>query len=584
MVTLKINDLTVSVPEGTSILRAAASVGINIPSLCYFKDLNEIGACRVCCVEVEGEGKLVTSCNNVVREGMSVRTNSPRARQARKVNVELILSQHDCRCAVCLRSGTCKLQKVANDLGIKGTRYPEALPKAAKIVDWTTTFPLYRDPKKCIKCMRCVQVCDKIQSLGVWDVSGSGSRTTVDVSHNRFIKEADCVLCGQCITHCPVGALRERDDTDTAFEALADPKKVTVVQMAPAVRTAWGESLGLKAGEVSAEQMVAALKKMGFDYVFDTNFSADLTIMEEATELIARLTKGELKEFPMFTSCCPGWIRFMKSQYPEYVKYLSTSKSPQQMFGAITKTWFAKRIGVEPENIFSMSLMPCLAKKAECALPTMKNNDIPDVDLSLTTREIVRMIRSENILPKDLPAVDFDSPLGTATGAGVIFGATGGVMEAALRSANYFVTGKNADADAFRSVRGQAGWKEATFDVGGIPVRCAVASGLANARRLVEALIRGEVHYEFVEVMACPGGCVGGGGQPISINDEELAEARGKILYGLDKVANLRHSHDNPVIQELYNQYLEKPGSELAEHLLHTDHEGWVMPLAVTKK
>ena len=337
MVNVLINDVPVSVPEGTTIMDAAASVGIEIPNLCYLKDLNEISACRVCCVEIEGEGKLVPSCNNVVAEGMVIHTNTPRVREARRTNVELILSQHDNKCATCTRSGTCHLQKVANDLGVLTVPYPADLAKGKKAF-WTTTFPLYRDTNKCIKCMRCVQVCDKIQSLSVWDVSGSGSRTTIDVSGNRVIKESDCSLCGQCITHCPTGALRERDDTAGAFAALASPDKVTVVQIAPAVRTAWGEAFGLESGAATVGQLVTALRQMGARYVYDTTFSADLTIMEEGTELLHRLQAGDLDKQPMFTSCCPGWVRFLKSQYPEMTGHLSTAKSPQQMFGAVAKT------------------------------------------------------------------------------------------------------------------------------------------------------------------------------------------------------------------------------------------------------
>ncbi len=433
MVTVTINGVSVSVPEGTTILDAAASAGIEIPNLCYLKDINEISACRVCCVEIEGEGKLVPSCNNVVSEGMVIHTNSPRVREARRTNVELILSQHDNKCATCVRSGTCRLQKVANDLGVLRIPYPSDLARGKKAF-WTTTFPLYRDTNKCIKCMRCVQVCDKVQSLSVWDVSGSGSRTTIDVSGNRFIKESDCSLCGQCITHCPTGALRERDDTAKAFAALAAPDKVTVVQIAPAVRTAWGEAFGMESGSVTVGQLVAALRQMGADYVFDTTFSADLTIMEEGTELLHRLQAGDLSSQPMFTSCCPGWVRFLKSQFPEMTGRLSTAKSPQQMFGAVAKTWLAKRLGVDPKNIFSISIMPCVAKKAESELPGMQSEVGCDVDLVLTTRELARMMRAENIAVPSLEESAFDSPLGDGSGAGVIFGATGGVMEAALRT------------------------------------------------------------------------------------------------------------------------------------------------------
>lgn len=580
MVTVTINGISVSVPEGTTILDAAASAGIEIPNLCYLKDINEISACRVCCVEIEGEGKLVPSCNNVVSEGMVIHTNSPRVREARRTNVELILSQHDNKCATCVRSGTCRLQKVANDLGVLRIPYPSDLARGKKAF-WTTTFPLYRDTNKCIKCMRCVQVCDKVQSLSVWDVSGSGSRTTIDVSGNRFIKESDCSLCGQCITHCPTGALRERDDTAKAFAALAAPDKVTVVQIAPAVRTAWGEAFGMESGSVTVGQLVAALRQMGADYVFDTTFSADLTIMEEGTELLHRLQAGDLSSQPMFTSCCPGWVRFLKSQFPEMTGRLSTAKSPQQMFGAVAKTWLAKRLGVDPKNIFSISVMPCVAKKAESELPGMQSEVGCDVDLVLTTRELARMMRAENIAVPSLEESAFDSPLGDGSGAGVIFGATGGVMEAALRTAYFLVTGENPPADAFREVRDDGrskGWREATFDLAGTPVRCAVASGLGNARRLLRALRRGEVQYEFVEVMACPGGCAGGGGQPVDGSDREKAAPRGAVLYDLDRKAELRFSHENPAVQALYQEYLDAPCSEKAEHLLHCDHFAWQMP------
>ena len=580
MVTVTINGVSVSVPEGTTILDAAASAGIEIPNLCYLKDINEISACRVCCVEIEGEGKLVPSCNNVVSEGMVIHTNSPRVREARRTNVELILSQHDNKCATCVRSGTCRLQKVANDLGVLRIPYPSDLARGKKAF-WTTTFPLYRDTNKCIKCMRCVQVCDKVQSLSVWDVSGSGSRTTIDVSGNRFIKESDCSLCGQCITHCPTGALRERDDTAKAFAALAAPDKVTVVQIAPAVRTAWGEAFGMESGSVTVGQLVAALRQMGANYVFDTTFSADLTIMEEGTELLHRLQAGDLSSQPMFTSCCPGWVRFLKSQFPEMTGRLSTAKSPQQMFGAVAKTWLAKRLGVDPKNIFSISVMPCVAKKAESELPGMQSEVGCDVDLVLTTRELARMMRAENIAVPSLEESAFDSPLGDGSGAGVIFGATGGVMEAALRTAYFLVTGENPPADAFREVRDDGrskGWREATFDLAGTPVRCAVASGLGNARRLLRALRRGEVQYEFVEVMACPGGCAGGGGQPVDGSDREKAAPRGAVLYDLDRKAELRFSHENPAVQALYQEYLDAPCSEKAEHLLHCDHFAWQMP------
>ncbi|MBM6830364.1 iron hydrogenase small subunit [Anaerotignum lactatifermentans] len=573
MVNLTIDGKQIQAKENTTILQAARDAGIHIPSLCYLKDINEIGACRVCVVEVEGVDRTVSSCNNVVSEGMVVHTNSPKVREVRKTNVELILSQHDSKCAMCLRSGNCTLQDLANDLGIRKIPFEMKVPP----YQWSPRSPLIRDASKCIKCMRCIQICDKVQDLHIWDVEGTGARTTVDVAYNNRIMDSDCSFCGQCVTHCPVGALSERDDTDKFYAALADSKKKVIVQIAPAVRAAWGEELGLSEKDAAAGKIVTALKQMGADYVFDTDFAADLTIMEEGSELLHRLAEGEHK-YPMFTSCCPAWIRFLKSQYPDMTDCLSTAKSPQQMFGAVIKGYYAEKLGIPKEEVFSVSIMPCISKKSEHILPTMADAGAgQDVDLVLTTRELVRLIRADHINPADLEISPFDSPIGEATGAGVIFGVTGGVMEAALRSAYFLVNGENAAPDAFKDVRGQDGWREATFTLAGKDLKVAVASGLGNARKLVKALRRGTVKYDFVEIMACPGGCAGGGGQPMK-DGLEQAERRGNHLYFLDDISELRFSHDNPAVQALYKDFLGEPLSEKAHHLLHTDHHGWKMP------
>ena len=577
MVNLTIDNKAISVPAGTTIMEAAEANGIRIPRLCYLKEINEIGACRVCVVEMEGKEKLITSCNNIVEDGMVLYTNSPKVRMNRKNTVKLLLSQHDCQCAVCVRSGNCSLQQLANDLNIIDPPFHQELDR----IPWNMNFPLIRDSAKCIKCMRCIQICDKVQSLNIWDLESTGSRTTVHVSKNRKIEEADCSLCGQCITHCPTGALRARDDTAKVWKAIDDPNKITVVQVAPAVRTAWGEALGLSREEATMGKITDSLRRLGFDYVFDTTFSADLTIMEEGSEFVKCLTSGELKDRPMFTSCCPGWVRFIKSQYPHLVKQLSTAKSPQQMFGAVMKTYFAKSIGVDPENICTISVMPCTAKKGECNMELFyKEYAGHDVDLVLTTRELTRMIRSAHIDPSTLKDEVCDELMQDGSGAGVIFGATGGVMEAALRSAYFLVTGKNPDADAFKNVRRTREDEftmTAEIPIGDITVRTAVVSGLANTRRLIERIEREEVHFDFVEVMACPGGCVGGGGQPIH-DSEELALTRSKNLYFLDASNELRFSHENPDIQKLYDDFMEAPLSHKAHMLLHTDHNAWEMP------
>ena len=579
MVTITIDGNVCEVPASMTILEAAASVGIKIPTLCYLKDLNEVGGCRVCVVEVEGAEHLVAACNNAVLDGMVVHTNTPKVRAARMTNVELLLSQHDSSCTSCVRSGNCTLQTVANDLGIYRLPYK----KHVEHNSWDRTFPLIRDNEKCIRCLRCIQVCEKVQGLGVWDLTNRASHASVDVRGRKPITEVDCAACGQCITHCPVGALRERDDTERVFDAMADPNKVVLFQIAPAVRTSWGEELGLSREEATVERLCSLLHAMGASYVFDTDFSADLTIMEEGSELLHRIARHDAggedaPALPLMTSCCPGWVRYVKARYPQFVPQVSTSKSPQQMFGAMAKTHYADVLGVEAKDVFCVSVMPCVAKKTEAALPTMvgEGGD-PDVDVALTVREVVRMIRASHMDPASYEDREFDRPLGFGTGAGVIFGTTGGVMEAALRSAYFLVVGENPAPDAFKEVRGCDGWREAVFDLNGRELRVAVAHGLANAGKLLDALERGAVHYDFVEVMACPGGCVGGGGQPIH-NGVELADERAAVLRALDHDAQIRFSHENPDVAACYRDFLGEPLSELSEKLLHTDHTAWDMP------
>ncbi len=582
MVNIKINGLSLSVPEGTTILTAAESHGISIPHLCYLEKINEIGACRLCCVEVKGEEKLVPSCITKAAEGMEVVTNSQRVRSRARTNLQFLMSQHDGRCTQCVLSGNCRLQTLCNEMNISLDGFYEDIPKGRRTY-WPAEFPLQRDATRCIKCMRCIQTCDKVQKVSVWDLISGGAWARVDVHDGLDIRESDCTLCGQCIVNCPTGALKERSDTEAVMRCIDNKDIITVAQIAPAIRTAWGESLGMSAEEATSEKLCGILKACGFDYVFDTSFGADLTIMEEASEFLARKGKGDLDKYPMFTSCCPGWVRFCKTHYPELTSQLSTSKSPHQMFGAVIKSYFAEKEGIDPSRIRTVSIMPCIAKKAEAALPTMKNAEgLSDVDYVLTTREVVRMINMENIQAGQIRETPFDNPMADYTGAGVIFGVTGGVMEAALRSAAYFVTGKNPEPDAFKAVRGrhaeECAWRELEMEIGGEKIRVAVASGLRNADLLCTAIVRGEVKYDFVEIMACPNGCSGGGGQPRHQDDIDRRGSRGEVLYKIDQKLPLRYSHENPDIQKLYHDYLEKPLSEKAEELLHTDHFGWRMP------
>jgi len=577
MVTIKIDHRSYQVKKGTTILHAAQSAEIPIPTLCYMEGLNEIGACRLCLVEVKGEDRLVASCNHTVTENMEIFTNTPKVLAARKMNLELLLSQHNTNCPSCIRNGNCQLQTLAHQFHITEETYR----KEPTTSSWPKEFPLIRDADKCVKCMRCVQVCDKIQGIHIWDVAGTGSHTTVDVTNNRLITDTGCTLCGQCILQCPTAALHERDDVNRLIGTkgiLMNKDLIKIVQIAPAVRAAWGEELGLSPELATVKRLVAALRKIGFDYVFDTNFSADLTVMEEGTEFLTRLSSPVKKNYPMFTSCCPGWVRFLKSRYPELEANLSTAKSPQQMFGAISKTYFAEKMGIPKEQIQCISIMPCIAKKEECDIPSINSSGAEkDVDLAITTRELVRMLQLLQVDVRSLPEEDFDSPLGLGSGAAVIFGYTGGVAEAVLRTCYYWVNGKNPEIGELPTPILRDHWKEITIELGGHHLKLAVVSGLDNTDKLMQSILAGKVNYDLVEVMACPGGCAGGGGQPIHL-DTALTLERSDKLRTLDANNQIRFSHENPEIQALYRDFLTQPNSPLAHHLLHTDHSLWDMP------
>lgn len=572
LITIKINGIEVSAPAGSTILEAARLANIDIPTLCYLKDINEIGACRMCIVEVKGARSLATSCVYPITPGMEVFTNTPKVIASRKKNLELLLSNHDRKCLSCVRSGNCELQKLCKDLKVEDENAYEG---ECTHYDLDTSAPhMIRDNNKCILCRRCTAICSKTQGIGVIGTNERGFKTFIGSAFDMGLGETSCVSCGQCIAVCPTGALYEKDNTDDVFEVLADPTKHVVVQTAPAVRAALGEAFGLPIGTNVDGKMVSALRRLGFDKVFDTNFSADLTIMEEAHEFIDRVQNGG--KLPLITSCSPGWVKYCEHYFPDMTDNLSSCKSPQQMFGAIVKSYYAEKNNIDPKDIVSVSVMPCTAKKFEIGREDQDGAGLPDVDISITTRELARMIERVGINFLSLPDETPDSPLGSGTGAAVIFGATGGVMEAALRTAVETLTGEELKSLDFMEVRGTEGIKEATYNVAGMDVKVAVASGLKNASDLLNKVKNGEADYHFIEIMGCPGGCVNGGGQPqqpASVrNFTDIRALRAKALYNIDAANPLRKSHENPDIKTLYAEYLGEPGSHKAHELLHTTY------------
>ena len=572
-VNIKINGRDFTVPAGSTILEAARLAGIEIPTLCFLKEINEIGACRICVVKVKGARSLVAACVFPVNEGMEIYTNTPDVIEARRTTLKLILSNHKKECLSCVRSGSCELQKLCHDYGID-TETAFAGAKTSYDIDASASH-MYRDNEKCILCRRCVAVCEKNQGVGVIGANARGFDTHIGCAFEMPLGSVSCISCGQCITVCPTGAIAERDDTQKVLDAINDPAKHVIVQTAPAVRVGLGEEFGYEMGTIVTGKLVAALRALGFDKVFDTNFSADLTIMEEATEFLGRYTKKE--NLPLITSCSPGWIKFCETYYPEFIPNLSSCKSPQGMFGAVAKTYYAEKMGIDPKDIYVVSVMPCTAKKFEAErLDHTAVEGLADIDAVITVRELARMIKKAGILFNQLPDEEYDAPFGLGTGAGTIFGATGGVMEAALRTAYETLTGEELQNLEFNEVRGVEGIKEATYTIAGNEIRVAVTSGTANAKKLLEMIKSGEKTYDFIEVMACPGGCVNGGGQPIQPasvhNNVDIRAKRAAGLYNDDKNLPLRKSHLNPDVKAIYAEYFGEPNSHKAHEILHTGY------------
>ncbi|MDM8200197.1 NADH-dependent [FeFe] hydrogenase, group A6 [Allofournierella massiliensis] len=575
MVNLKINNVPCQAPEGSTILEAAHEVGITIPTLCYLKEIKRVnGACRVCVVEVKGAKNLLPACVYPVSEGMEVFTNTKRVQNARKMNLELILSIHNQDCMSCVRNGDCELLRLCKQYGVdKSNAFEGVLPERQ---DDDSAPHLVKDSSKCIICRRCISTCAENQGVGVINVVERGFNTHIACAFEGKLADSTCIGCGQCITVCPTAALVERDDTEKVWAALDDPTRHVVVQTAPSVRAALGEEFGLPIGTNVQGKMVAALRRLGFDGVFDTDFAADMTIMEEAHEFLERVKNGG--KLPLITSCSPGWVKYCETFHPDFIPNLSSCKSPQQMFGALSKTYYAEKMGLDPRNIYCVSVMPCTAKKFEIGRPDQSaaGDGIPDVDVAITTRELARMIHRSGLRFLDLPDEDFDPAMGQATGAGHIFGATGGVMEAALRTAVETLTGEKVEPVEFTQVRGTDAIKKAEYQVAGLTLRVCVVSGTANAGKVLEMVRRGEKQYDMIEVMACPGGCVNGGGQPIQPapvrNFTDIRALRAKALYDQDEASVLRRSHENPLVQQVYAEFLGEPGSEKAHHILHTSY------------